>query len=144
MVDRRAATRAARSAVAPTSSGSARCSARVRALAPPRAAVGRRLPAVVPPHWANSGRLPLTATVLRDTPSRRFVRFERRPVVMRAESSPFWRSVAATSCTFFRRSDGWIGNFFAPSQSRFAGPTSSACISSTAAPFGVLPVPARS
>ncbi|KAJ6797058.1 putative proline-rich receptor-like protein kinase PERK13 [Iris pallida] len=48
--------RAARSAVAPTSSGSARCSARARALAPPRAVVGRRLPAVVPSHWANSGR----------------------------------------------------------------------------------------
>ncbi|KAJ6793717.1 hornerin-like [Iris pallida] len=88
--------------------------------------------------------LSLTATVLRDAPSRRFVRFARRPVVTRAKSRSFWRSVAATSCAFFRRSDRWIGDFFALSQSRFAGPTSSACISSTVAPFGVLPVPVRS
>ncbi|KAJ6841211.1 formin-like protein 6 [Iris pallida] len=93
---------------------------------------------------ANSGDQSLTATVLRDAPSRRFVRFARRPVVTRAKSRSFWRSVAATSRTFSRRSDRWIVDFFAPSQSRFAGPTSSACISSTAAPFGVLPVPVRS
>ncbi|KAJ6827513.1 formin-like protein 6 [Iris pallida] len=93
---------------------------------------------------ANSGDQSLTATVLRDAPSRRFVRFARRPVVTRAKSRSFWRSVAATSRTFSRRSDRWIVDFFAPSQSRFAGPTSSACISSTAAPFGVLLVPVRS
>ncbi|KAJ6806740.1 formin-like protein 6 [Iris pallida] len=84
---------------------------------------------------ANSGDQSLTATVLRDAPSRRFVRFARRPVVTRAKSRSFWRSVAATSRTFSRRSDRWIVDFFAPSQSRFAGPTSSACISSTAAPL---------
>ncbi|KAJ6816726.1 proline-rich receptor-like protein kinase PERK12 [Iris pallida] len=44
----------------------------------------------------------------------------------------------------FEKSDRWIDDFFAPSQSRFAGPTSSACISSTAAPFGVLLVLVRS
>ncbi|KAJ6835389.1 leucine-rich repeat extensin-like protein 7 [Iris pallida] len=90
------------------------------------------------------GEPPLTTTVLRDAPSRRFVRFGRDPVGAREFRTQIWRSVAATSHAFFRRSDRWIGDFFTPSQSRFAGPTSSACISSTAAPFGVLPVPGRS
>ncbi|KAJ6791122.1 formin-like protein 6 [Iris pallida] len=49
---------------------------------------------------ANSGDQSLTATVLRDAPSRRFVRFARRPVVTRAKSRSFWRSVAATSRAF--------------------------------------------
>ncbi|KAJ6795855.1 putative proline-rich receptor-like protein kinase PERK13 [Iris pallida] len=106
---------------------------------------GTATPAVgFPPLRRTQDNSPLTATVLRDAPSRRFLRFERRPVVTRARLSSFWRPVAATSRTFYRRSDRWIGDFFAPSQSRFAGPTSSACISSTAAPFGVLPVSVRS
>ncbi|KAJ6824177.1 proline-rich receptor-like protein kinase PERK12 [Iris pallida] len=95
-----------------------------------------------------SGRPPATPSgsvvSSSSTTYRRFVRFARRPVVTRARLSPFWRSVAATSHTFSRRSDRWIGDFFTPSQSRFAGPTSSACISSTVAPFGVLLVPVRS
>ncbi|KAJ6841212.1 formin-like protein 6 [Iris pallida] len=70
---------------------------------------------------ANSGDQSLTATVLRDAPSRRFVRFARRPVVTRAKSRSFWRSVAATSHAFSRRSDHWIGDFFAPSQYRLRG-----------------------
>ncbi|KAJ6796026.1 putative leucine-rich repeat extensin-like protein 3 [Iris pallida] len=98
--------------------------------------------------WLSSGRTPgcrpLAANVLRDAPSRRFVRFARRPVVTSSKTTLKSRPVAATSRSFSRRSDRWIGDFFAPSQSRFAGPTSSAYISSTAAPFGVLPVPVRS
>ncbi|KAJ6848326.1 putative F-box protein isoform X1 [Iris pallida] len=90
------------------------------------------------------GYPPMAANVLRDAPSKRFVRFERDPVGAREFGTQNLRSVAATSRTFSQKSDRWIGDFFAPSQSRFAGPTSSACISSTAAPFGVLPVPVRS
>ncbi|KAJ6818276.1 extensin [Iris pallida] len=75
---------------------------------------------------------------------RRFVYFARISVVTRAKSSPFWHPVAATSHAIFEKSDRWIGNFFAPSQSCFAESTSSACISSTAALFGVLPVPIQS
>ncbi|KAJ6850194.1 putative GPI-anchored protein 58 [Iris pallida] len=98
-----------------------------------------------PPSAARASGDPLrTRTLFPDAPNSLFVRFERRSVVTRAKSRSFWRSVAATSHTFSRRSDSWIGNFFAPSQSRFAGPTSSACIASTAAPFGVLLVPVRS
>ncbi|KAJ6848977.1 formin-like protein 5 [Iris pallida] len=108
-----------------------RCSAAVDGHAPPWAA---------PPWWAITGDPPGSATSFSGTTYRRFVHFARRPVVTRARLSPFWRSVAATSYAFSRRSDHWIGDFFAPSQSRFAGPTSSACISSTAAPFGMLPV----
>ncbi|KAJ6850195.1 putative GPI-anchored protein 58 [Iris pallida] len=97
-----------------------------------------------PPAARASGDPPRTRTLFPDAPNSLFVRFERRSVVTHAKSRSFWRSVAATSRTFFRRFDRWIGDFFALSQSRFAGPTSSACISSTAAPFGVLPVPVRS
>ncbi|KAJ6841482.1 putative pollen-specific leucine-rich repeat extensin-like protein 3 [Iris pallida] len=121
-------------------------SARAReALAPPPSRPRTAVTAVGTPQLRRTLGSPLLmATILRDAPSRRFVRFERRPVMTRARLSPFWRSVAATSCTFFRRSDRWIGDFFTLSQSRFVGPTSSACISSTAALFGVLPVPVRS
>ncbi|KAJ6813086.1 putative formin-like protein 5 [Iris pallida] len=97
-----------------------------------------------PPLGRTLGHPPLAANVLRDAPSRRFVRLRRNPVVTRAFGTQIWRSVAATSRTFSQGSDCWIDDFFAPSQSRFAEPTSSACISSTAAPFGVLPVPVRS
>ncbi|KAJ6815131.1 hypothetical protein M6B38_135045 [Iris pallida] len=86
----------------------------------------------------------MAATVPRDAPSRRFVRLARVPVVTSSETTLKSCSVAATSRRFSGESDRWIGDFFAPSPSRFAGPTSSACISSTAAPFGVLPVPVRS
>ncbi|KAJ6808965.1 hypothetical protein M6B38_163820 [Iris pallida] len=105
------------------------------------AAVGRR-GCRRPPPWARPtlGRPPMAANVLRDAPLRRFARFERDPVGAREFGTQNLCSVAATSYTFFRRSDHWIGIFFAPSQSRFAGPTSSACTSSTAVPFGVLPV----
>ncbi|KAJ6811466.1 putative extensin [Iris pallida] len=87
---------------------------------------------------------PMAANILRDAPSRRFVRFERDPVGAREFGTQNSRPIAATSHPFFRRSDHWIGDFFSPSQSRFAGPTSSASISTTAAPFGVLPIPVRS
>ncbi|KAJ6817636.1 formin-like protein 5 isoform X1 [Iris pallida] len=112
---------------------------RCRAAAGVEAAV-----AMPPPLWAITGDPPGSALFSSSATYRRFVRFARRPVVTRAKSRSFWRSVAATSCEFSGRSDRWIGDFFAPSQSRFAGPTSSACISSTAALFGVLPVPVRS
>ncbi|KAJ6792317.1 putative proline-rich receptor-like protein kinase PERK13 [Iris pallida] len=63
---------------------------------------GTATPAVgFPPLRRTQDNSPLTATVLRDAPSRRFLRFERRPVVTRARLSPFWRSVAATSHAFF-------------------------------------------
>ncbi|KAJ6853843.1 formin-like protein 5 [Iris pallida] len=117
-----------------------RCAAN-GAAAPPPAAHRRGRPLRGCPPWAHPRLPPLAANVLRDVPSRRFVRFARRPVVTRARLSPFWRSVAATSRMFSWRSDRWIGDFFAPSQSHFTGPTSSACISSTVAPFDVLPVP---
>ncbi|KAJ6811340.1 putative formin-2-like [Iris pallida] len=105
---------------------------------------GQRLRGQPPLLRRASTCIPLTATVLRDAPSRRFVRFERDPVGAREFGTQNLCPVAATSCMFFRRSDRWIVDFFAPSQSRFAGPTLSACISSTAAPFGILPVPVRS
>ncbi|KAJ6809984.1 putative formin-like protein 18 isoform X1 [Iris pallida] len=97
-----------------------------------------------PPFLRTQACPPVAANVLRDAPSRRFLRFERDPVGAREFGTQIWRSVAATSRAFSRRSDRWIGDFFAPTQSRFVGPTSSACISSTAAPFGMLPVPVRS
>ncbi|KAJ6827760.1 leucine-rich repeat extensin-like protein 4 [Iris pallida] len=74
-----------------------------------------------PPWPTSSDEPPGSATLLSGATYRRFVRFARRPDVTRAKSRSFWRSVAATSCTIFRRSDRWIGDFFAPSQSRFAG-----------------------
>ncbi|KAJ6829310.1 leucine-rich repeat extensin-like protein 4 [Iris pallida] len=119
----------------------ARTRAGMHAAAAPSPATHRRGRA--PPWPTSSGEPPGSATLLSGA-TYRLVRFARRPDVTRAKSRSFWRSVAATSRTIFRRSDRWIGDFFAPSQFRFAGPTSSAYISSTAAPFGVLPVPVRS
>ncbi|KAJ6810372.1 leucine-rich repeat extensin-like protein 4 [Iris pallida] len=119
----------------------ARTRAGMHAAAAPSPATHRRGRA--PPWPTSSDEPPGSATLLSGATYRRFVRLARRPDVTRAKSRSFWRSVAATSYTIFWRSDRWIGDFFAPSQSRFAGPTSSAYISSTAAPFGVLPVPVR-
>ncbi|KAJ6798932.1 uncharacterized protein M6B38_212715 [Iris pallida] len=50
----------------------------------------------------------------------------------------------ASSRTFFERSDHWIGDFFASSQSRFVEPTSSACNFAVAAPFCAPSVPVHS
>ncbi|KAJ6812274.1 proline-rich receptor-like protein kinase PERK12 [Iris pallida] len=124
------------------SSSCVRTSARARGVVHRRRRHSRR--GRVPLVWTPSDD-PLRSVVSSSSATyRRFVHFARRPVVTRARLSPFWRSVAATSRTFFWRSDCWIDDFFALSQSRFAGPTSSACISSTAAPFGVLLVLVRS
>ncbi|KAJ6837069.1 leucine-rich repeat extensin-like protein 7 [Iris pallida] len=95
--------------------------------APPRRRAGRRGPLAVlprhgrasPDHHRPSG-CAVEAIRAFWTRSRRLAREFRTQI---------WRSVAATSHAFFRRSDRWIGDFFTPSQSRFAGPTSSACIS---------------
>ncbi|KAJ6807078.1 putative lysine-rich arabinogalactan protein 19 [Iris pallida] len=110
-----------------------------------RAAAGDEAAVADPPL---AGRTPGTGPVAvaphSDAYRRRSVHLARAPVVTSSETKLKRRPVAATSCTISEKSDRWIGNFFAPSQSRFAGPTSSACISSTAAPFGVLPVPVRS
>ncbi|KAJ6808966.1 hypothetical protein M6B38_163825 [Iris pallida] len=104
------------------------------------AAVGRR-GCRRPPPWARPtlGRPPMAANVLRDAPLRRFARFERDPVGAREFGTQNLCSVAATSYTFFRRSDHWI-DFLRSVTISFCGPTSSACTSSTAVPFGVLPV----
>ncbi|KAJ6808627.1 putative extensin [Iris pallida] len=128
------------------SSGCRSPSAHARAcMAPPPAPPAAVVAVDHPPRArATLGSPPMAATVLRDAPSRRFVRFARRPVVTSSETTLKSHPVAATSCAISQRSDRWIGDFFAPSQSRFTGPTSSACISSTAAPFGVLPVLVRS
>ncbi|KAJ6830251.1 putative lysine-rich arabinogalactan protein 19 [Iris pallida] len=90
------------------------------------------------------GAGPVAVAPLSDAYRRRSVRLARVSVVTSSKTKLKRHPVAATSCIIFEKSDRWIGDFFAPSQSRFAGPISSACISSTAASFGMLPVPVRS
>ncbi|KAJ6814883.1 putative formin-like protein 18 isoform X2 [Iris pallida] len=100
---------------------------------PPQA--GENHPRVAP----SPGRTPwlphMAATVFSDAHDRLFVHFARNSVDARAREVQNWRSVAAISCGFSGQSDRWIGDLFAPSQSRFVEPTSSARNFAVAAPF---------
>ncbi|KAJ6832771.1 putative formin-like protein 18 isoform X2 [Iris pallida] len=100
---------------------------------PPQA--GENHPRVAP----SPGRTPwlphMAATVFSDAHDRLFVHFARNSVDARAREVQNWRSVAAISCRFSGQSDRWIGDLFAPSQSRFVEPTSSARNFAVAAPF---------